>query len=245
MRVVQVLLVRGAGVNVLSAYDNGKGPLYVASQNGHLSVVQCLLDGGAVIDLCDAGGTTPLWIACQQGHLSVAQYLIEGGADCHAQSAVGGSPLHCASYGGHTSVVALLLRSGSCVDVVDMERGFTALMVACVSGMHGIVSILLAAGASVNVRGQSGLSAIDIAHDVGHGAICTMLTDAGSPVVRAYLTFRFTCHKVGCPNSEQSQMRLFIKCPRCRAVRYCSAICASVDGTRHWVHCHVPSMDAI
>ena len=51
----------------------GVGPLYIASYNGHLSVVQYLVQQGADKDMTTSKGSTPLIFAAQDGHLSVVQ----------------------------------------------------------------------------------------------------------------------------------------------------------------------------
>ncbi len=60
------------------AKSEGKTPLEVTAQGGHLDMAQYLLDRGAsIID----GDTQPLGIAVQKGHLDMAQLLWETAED--------------------------------------------------------------------------------------------------------------------------------------------------------------------
>ena len=68
--------------------DNyGSTPLYIASQQGHLEVVEALImliiseDGS--IDQAKNNGVTPLFVASQNGHLGVVKTLVESHANIH------------------------------------------------------------------------------------------------------------------------------------------------------------------
>jgi len=62
-------------------------PLHYAAQNGHLSVVEYLVNQKADINAKDYGKMTPLHYAAQNGHLSVVEYLINQKADINAKNA--------------------------------------------------------------------------------------------------------------------------------------------------------------
>lgn len=42
--------------------------MFIASQNGHRTILSMLLTEGANPDACRNDGATPLWIASQMGH---------------------------------------------------------------------------------------------------------------------------------------------------------------------------------
>jgi len=70
----------GADIN-----DNQEGrgttPLILASQEGHIDVVECLLSLGADTEVKDEKGMTALMIASLEGKFDVVRLLLDHGAD--------------------------------------------------------------------------------------------------------------------------------------------------------------------
>ena len=63
---------------------DGETGLHLASMNGHLNIVKCLIDEKANIEAKDNNGATPLLLACFKGHLEILKLLIENEANVHA-----------------------------------------------------------------------------------------------------------------------------------------------------------------
>ena len=59
-------------------------PLHRAAANGHLSVVEYLVNQEADINAKDRYEKTPLHLASSNGHLSVVEYLVNQEADINA-----------------------------------------------------------------------------------------------------------------------------------------------------------------
>ena len=91
----------------------GFTPLYAASHNGHLTVVQYLVEQGADMEKDDSDGWTPLTIACFEGHLDVVRYLLEQGANRDKANKRYTTPLHLAAGEGHLEVTKLLMVYGA------------------------------------------------------------------------------------------------------------------------------------
>jgi ankyrin repeat protein len=73
---VKKLIARDADVN-----KPGWTPLHYAATNGHLEIMQLLLDENAYIDAESPNGTTPLMMAAQYGPASAVKLLLDAGAD--------------------------------------------------------------------------------------------------------------------------------------------------------------------
>ena len=72
----QGLIERGADVN-----KPGWAPLHYAATNGHLAVMQLLIEENAYLDAESPNGSTPLMMAAHYGTPSAVKLLLESGAD--------------------------------------------------------------------------------------------------------------------------------------------------------------------
>ena len=84
MNRINELLESEAGKNsVNEPYVDGASytPLHVAALNGHLDVVQALVEKGkANVNVENGWGQTPLFLASERGHIAVVDYLRGKGA---------------------------------------------------------------------------------------------------------------------------------------------------------------------
>lgn len=76
----------------------GRSPLSLASSEGHTSVINLLLDKGAVLEDTDKEGLTALAWACVRGRLNATQSLIDRGADANTCDKTGRTPLDLAAF---------------------------------------------------------------------------------------------------------------------------------------------------
>jgi len=72
----RLLIKKNADVN-----KPGWAPLHYAATNGHIDVMNLLLDENAYIDAASPNGTTPLMMAAHYGTPSAVKLLLEAGAD--------------------------------------------------------------------------------------------------------------------------------------------------------------------
>ena len=80
---VRVLLERGADIN--QATNDGRTPLCIASQQGHVEVVRVLAERGADIKKADNDGATPLQVAQDKKLLQIV-FLLKVAESSRAQA---------------------------------------------------------------------------------------------------------------------------------------------------------------
>ena len=120
---------------------NGLNPLAIAIQNGHLTIVQYMLDFCEV----DVNKTlndliSPLHLAAAIGHLELVQCLLSHKADMDKARFDGATPLFMAAAGGFPTVVDYLLQKGANVHKAarhNNKDGVTLLDIAIQNGQSG------------------------------------------------------------------------------------------------------------
>lgn len=136
--VKRLLEDEGSALDPRQRDEDGWTPLHYASQEGHLPVVEYLLEKG-----CNAGAeasdnrTTPLHLACGKGHVEVASRLLQARAPGELtlrKAKDGNTPLHFACRVGSVSVVKAILEStpdrGTACIVSTNGKGTTPLGIA-------------------------------------------------------------------------------------------------------------------
>lgn len=117
------LLAESAGANVNAVKTAGNiSALYIAAQNGHISVVDVLLVNGANPNIAKTTGATPLFIASQQNYIEIVTSLLKAGSNPNAPTSQGVCPLMIAAFQGNGDVARKLLSGGADPNLVGQGR---------------------------------------------------------------------------------------------------------------------------
>ena len=159
--------------------DDGFFPLFVASQEGHVQVVDALLEAGAQVNATrPKDSCTALIIACQNGKVAVVQSLVRAGANVNqttSDKCGADSPLIQAAQNGHVQVVDVLVAAGARLDYARPLDGCTALFAACQQGFIDVVRSLLSVGADPRLALHNGFTPLAIAMHMNHPAIANLI----------------------------------------------------------------------
>lgn len=108
-------------------WDGVDIPLLQAANNGHLEVVQLLVENGVDIDCMDYSSQTALTRAAECGHLSVVKYLVEVSSNTKADDNWMQKALITASRNGYRSLVNDLNKALEDIHFKDDKYGLTML----------------------------------------------------------------------------------------------------------------------
>jgi ankyrin repeat protein len=95
------------------ATSNGSTALHNAAANGHLPIVEMLLQKGCNARIQALSGATALYGAATGGFLDIVERLLEAKSEVNLPTSSGLTPLHTAASGNHFAVVEHLLSAGA------------------------------------------------------------------------------------------------------------------------------------
>jgi ankyrin repeat protein len=170
-------LARGAstrcfGKKAEQSLHPGEYPITLASQQGHLEILDLLLQAKetADVNVRNLSGWTPLCLACREGHLNIVTKLVDSIVDSHdifLATTKGKTPLMCASRSGHVDIVQFLLKKGAAIELKS-QRGWKSLHHAVSNGHSKVTNALFCRGANATSKSvSSGQSVLSVASRSG------------------------------------------------------------------------------
>ena len=168
----------------LDSMQTGKKhtPLQIAAANGHLEIVQLLINHGYDINQAYIQ-RTPLWFAVFGGHLHVAEYLLNHVSLSKDSMELtrgyrGWTPLHQVAYDGRVRMIKFLLDRKFYDTYVFDYRGWTPLHAASSSGRLNVVILLLERNNSNNTHNYTDrVTPLQLAALGGHLEVVQALLD--------------------------------------------------------------------
>ena len=173
-----------AGLDIsMRGFEN----LHWAAINGHVHVVQFLLDQGVEIDARDGQRRTALLHAIESEQTGVVQCLISRGANVEARQSDERplTPLSLAVMSRNKDIVLLLVKNGAVIDSWDSEMK-SPLIRAAHFGDVDIIEVLLTYGANIEARTIDGATALNYAARRQHTEAVKLLLRSGANVECAF-----------------------------------------------------------
>ncbi|XP_064609703.1 ankyrin repeat and KH domain-containing protein 1-like [Liolophura sinensis] len=142
--------VHRSGNLVRASNSDSESPLHMACKNGHLEVVQFLLQIGCDMNQGNWTGHTPLCYAVRHGHYDIVELLVNSGCDTNIPKIPYLPPIFQARH--NLDMVKTLVKGGADVNVVDTADGSLLMYAAGQREARGLdlLAFLLESGAWVD-----------------------------------------------------------------------------------------------
>lgn len=157
----------------------------LAASGFEVAQIEALLEAGFDVDVRDDEGRTALMVAVSSHqNRDVVVYLLEAGADPNARNYSGVTPLMYAAFNNDNPEILSILLSEANLDINAYDHsGWTALMHASRNNVPEVLSALLQVGPELEIRNNSGLTALMLAAGFNENPeMITLLTEAGAQV---------------------------------------------------------------
>ena len=166
--------------------DEIEAPLYYASKNDLLRIVQRLIIMGVDVNASSGYYGNALCVASANGNTEIVKLLLEMGADPNSSKNgwEHGSAVYWASNSGYDAIVRLLLDAGAEVEIEEYTPYVSALHATARFGQANIVAMLISSGVDVNLNAGKPLdsrnTALSLASANRKDEVAKILVEAGA-----------------------------------------------------------------
>lgn len=189
MTAVQNALAKGAKPNFFFNPEDSKNALHIASEEGHVNVVNELLAHGAVADCLVVGSKdTALTLAARMDRENIALTLIDAGADINHANMYGNTSLHEAVREDFLGLAVQLMGAGANVSLQN-HKGSTPLHFLCynskeetsdIAASNHLAKSLISSGCDVNIADNEGLTPFLVCCASGREDLMNILIENGA-----------------------------------------------------------------
>ncbi|XP_062468367.1 ankyrin repeat and death domain-containing protein 1B isoform X4 [Pezoporus occidentalis] len=167
---------------------NGRKPFLLASEKGHVDMINNLITLKLFTSEKDKNGETPFYLSVEGGHEKCAEFLLEAGSDINVLTQVctqyrtstqnNSSALQVAIQNGHLSLVTFLIDKN--IDLVPKpEQKNSPLHLAVINNHLPVVKSLLDANHDINSLNHRQETPLHLAADLGNVELVEVLLKAG------------------------------------------------------------------
>jgi len=143
------LLNEVSDIDLRDDENDGETGLYHACKNGHIHIVELLLQSGADVDTGDYNRVSPLIIATQMNRMDIAEMLMAAGANLDIRSSYGTAAIHIAAQYNRSEIAKDLIEHRANINLKTSD-GETAVFIALETGHRAMAKLLLNMGAKVS-----------------------------------------------------------------------------------------------
>ncbi|XP_071586127.1 ankyrin repeat and death domain-containing protein 1B isoform X4 [Heliangelus exortis] len=157
---------------------NGKKPFLLASEKGHVDMVNSLITMKLFTSEEDKEGNTALHLAAKNGHSEVVEILLEQWEEINYFNQNNNSALQIAIQNGHLSLVTFLIDKN--IDLVPKPKQKSSpLHLAVINNHLPVVKSLLDASHDINSLNHRQETPLHLAADLGNVELVEVLLKAG------------------------------------------------------------------
>ncbi|KAM9509717.1 ankyrin repeat and death domain-containing protein 1B isoform 6-T6 [Guaruba guarouba] len=156
----------------------GKKPFLLASEKGHVDMINNLITLKLFTSEKDTEGNTALHLAAKNGHSEVVKILLRQWGEINDLNENGETPFYLSVEGGHEKCAELLLEAGSDINVLTQNNS-SALQVAIQNGHLSLVTFLIDKNIDLVLKPERQETPLHLAADLGNVELVEVLLKAG------------------------------------------------------------------